>query len=348
MKLSDFDYRLDDSKIATRPASPRHAAKLLVSDAGQISDHVFMSLADHLKAGDLLILNDTRVIPGQLTGMRRRETQHGSGEAVIELTLIERLKDDTWRVFAKPAKRLAVGDIVHVQNHAVRVIDKQGGEVTIAAETEGALSLEILSEIGAMPLPPYIAKKRAPDAQDRADYQTIFAKNDGAVAAPTASLHFTDEVFTALQERGVGHCFVTLHVGAGTFLPVTHETVELHKMHSEWYDLPEATAQLMETTWRKGGRVIPVGTTALRTIESAASGFRKMSARSGDTEIFIRPGYEFKATDGLITNFHLPKSTLLMLVAALVGFEHMRAIYRHALQADYRFFSYGDSSLLLP
>lgn len=348
MLLSDFDYPLDDRYIATRPVSPRHAAKLLVSKAGELSDHVFLDLADQLSPGDLLILNDTKVIPGRLTGLRRRDTPHGSGEATVELTLIERLSEASWRVLAKPAKRLAPGDIIEVGAHRLHVLERDGADTVIEAATEGALSLDTLSDIGSMPLPPYIAKKRAADERDRDDYQTMFAKNHGAVAAPTASLHFTPEVFERLANSGVRHSFVTLHVGAGTFLPVTADDVSDHRMHSEWYDLPAKTAAQIEAAWQSGGRVIPVGTTAMRTLESAATRPKSIAASSGDTDIFIKPGYHFKASDGLVTNFHLPKSTLLMLVAALVGMDQMREIYSHALQADYRFFSYGDSSLLIP
>ena len=348
MLLSDFDYPLDESKIATRPAKPRHSAKLLVSDKGQISDHVFLNLPDQLRRGDLLILNNTKVIPGRLFGTRTRETEHGSGIAQIEVTLIERRSDTQWRVLAKPAKRLAKGDIIEFGAHKARVLSRVGADIIIEEASSGALSFETLNEIGQMPLPPYIAKLRETDAQDMADYQTMFAEEEGAVAAPTASLHFTNAVFAGLKAAGVAHAFVTLHVGAGTFLPVTEEDISKHKMHSEWYSLPHETVAAMERTWARGGRVIPVGTTALRTIESAATGLRQLVAGSGETDIFITPGYEFRATDGLVTNFHLPKSTLLMLVAALAGFDHMKEIYAHALAQDYRFFSYGDSSLILP
>lgn len=348
MNLSDFDYDLDPAKIAIRPVSPRDSAKMLFSDAGSISDRHFYDLPDCLRAGDLLILNNTKVIPGRLVGVRRRETAHGSGIATVEFTLLAQQGEGRWKTLAKPAKRLQIGDIIEFGAHKARVTDRDAGEVDLEEVTEGALSFATLHEIGQMPLPPYIAKQRETDAQDMVDYQTIFAEEEGAVAAPTASLHFTDQVFEGLKARGVRHAFVTLHVGAGTFLPVTEDDISNHKMHSEWFEISPQTVEMMQNTWANGGRVIPVGTTALRAIESAATAPRQLRAGSGDTEIFIKPGYEWRATDGLVTNFHLPKSTLLMLVAALAGFDHMKQIYAHALAHDYRFFSYGDSSLILP
>ena len=348
MKLSDFDYDLDETKIATRPAVPRDSSKMLVSANGVISHQVFRDLPNQLRKGDLLILNNTKVIPGRLQGVRRRETEHGSGVAHVEFTLLERIKATQWMTLAKPAKRLLPDDIVELGPHKIRVLSKNGGQVLIEEVSEGALSFDTLAQIGDMPLPPYIAKLRETDDQDKSDYQTVFASEEGAVAAPTASLHFTENVFRNLDHAGVDRAFVTLHVGAGTFLPVTEDDISNHKMHSEWFDISAETISKMEQAWAQGGRVIPVGTTALRTIESAARGYRHLTPGSGETDIFITPGYQFKATDGLITNFHLPKSTLLMLVAALAGFDHMQEIYRTALENDYRFFSYGDSSLILP
>ncbi|MEO0343381.1 MAG: tRNA preQ1(34) S-adenosylmethionine ribosyltransferase-isomerase QueA [Pseudomonadota bacterium] len=348
MKLSDFDYDLPEDRIALRPTSPRDHANLLVSGPDRLQDDLFLNLSDHLRPGDHLVLNNTKVIPTRLFGTRRRKTDHGTSESHIEVTLIERLADGAWNAFAKPGKRLKIGDIVSLGMHDIRVRDKYEGLVCFEPASLNALSFEMLSTFGQMPLPPYIAKSRDADAQDRDDYQTIFAKEEGAVAAPTASLHFTDAVFARLAAQGVGHSFLTLHVGAGTFRPVTDEDIETHKMHSEWYDLPNDTTKRLHQVWQQGGRVIPVGTTALRSLETAALGHRRLRAGSGHTDIFIKPGYQFQATDGLVTNFHLPKSTLLMLVAALIGHDRMCQVYRHALANHYRFFSYGDSSLLWP
>ncbi|MEM9716713.1 MAG: tRNA preQ1(34) S-adenosylmethionine ribosyltransferase-isomerase QueA [Pseudomonadota bacterium] len=348
MLLSDFDYVLPDDRIALRPASPRDTSKLLHFEADQIGDHIFADLADFLRPNDHLVLNNTKVIPGRLFGIRKRDTQHGSGVAQIELTLLKRLTDGSWEALAKPAKRLAEGDIIEIGPHKIRVCHRDGAEVRIEAQSEGALDFRTLNDIGQMPLPPYIAKQRPTDDQDLSDYQTVFAEEEGAVAAPTASLHFTDAVFDRLKSKGIEHSYVTLHVGAGTFLPVTDEDISSHKMHGEWYDMPASTAARLNQVWAEGGRVIPVGTTALRVVETAAKSYHEMQASTGETDIFITPGYRFKATDGLITNFHLPKSTLLMLVSALVGHAEMHRIYDHAIQNAYRFFSYGDSSLIFP
>ncbi len=346
LTLDDFDFDLPEELIALRPVKPRPASRLLVSD-GDLQDAHVSDLPAFLRAGDLLVFNNTRVIPARLRGVRRRETQSGSGEAQIEATLIEHLGPESWVTLARPAKRLALGDVIHFADHlTAEVIAKQGGEVTLRFSESGDALDKAVSAIGEMPLPPYIAAKRAADAADMEDYQTVFARRIGAVAAPTASLHFDDGLLQALSDRGVRSTEVTLHVGAGTFLPVKVDNIEDHKMHAEWGEVTEEAATAINQTIANGGRVIPVGTTALRLIETAADRPGHIRPWVGDTDIFIRPGYTFKVTDALMTNFHLPKSTLLMLVSALVGMERMQAIYAHAIAERYRFFSYGDSSLL--
>lgn len=347
LNLSDFDFDLPEELIALRPAVPRSASRMLVSDSGQLQDSTVADLGQWLRAGDLLVFNNTKVIPSRLSGTRTRDTIHGSGVSQIEATMIERVSGDTWRALAKPLKRLAVGDVVVFGDLYAEVLDKSDGQVELKFSATGEALDESFRRMGQMPLPPYIASKRAADAQDMDDYQTVFAKETGAVAAPTASLHFDEALLKSLEGAGVKRCEVTLHVGAGTFLPVKTELIAEHKMHSEWGEVSDAAAREIAETLANGGRVIPVGTTALRIIETAAAS-GEIAAFSGDTDIFITPGFEFKVTSGLMTNFHLPKSTLLMLVAALVGMEATREIYAHALAEKYRFFSYGDSSLLLP
>jgi len=348
LSLSDFDFDLPENLIALRPAVPRSASRLLVSNGEEIHDSTVADLGSWLKAGDLLVFNNTKVIPSRLAGTRTRNTIHGSGVSQIEATMIERLAADTWRALAKPLKRLAVGDTVMFGNLAADVLDKSEGQVTLQFSKSGGDLDNAFHAHGQMPLPPYIASKRPADAQDMEDYQTVFATELGAVAAPTASLHFDAPLLQALKEAGIGSVEVTLHVGAGTFLPVKTEDISEHKMHSEWGEVSEQAAAAIAETLKNGGRVIPVGTTALRIIETAAQETGSIQPWSGDTDIFITPGYEFKATSALMTNFHLPKSTLLMLVAALVGMDRTRDIYQHALTENYRFFSYGDSSLLFP
>ncbi|WP_299145068.1 tRNA preQ1(34) S-adenosylmethionine ribosyltransferase-isomerase QueA [uncultured Tateyamaria sp.] len=348
MQLSDFDFHLPEDLIATRPASPRSSARLLVADGEATHDQVVTDLVDWLQPGDLLVLNDTRVIPARLFGTRARTSAQGDTTAKIEVTLLEPRADGTWAALVKPLKKVKIGE-------TVRFSDDLSATLTGVADGQGLLRFNLsgddfdaaLNAAGAMPLPPYIAAKRPADAQDKTDYQTIWARNAGAVAAPTASLHFDDALMQALDARGVQVTYVTLHVGAGTFLPVKVDDVTTHKMHSEWGQVSAGAAQAMADTRARGGRVIPVGTTALRLIETMArdGGFH---AWEGETDIFIYPGFTFRATDGLMTNFHLPKSTLLMLVSALMGTERMRAVYAHAVSNAYRFFSYGDASLLLP
>jgi len=346
--LSDFDFDLPEDLIALRPAVPRSASRMLVSQAGEITDSSVADLGHWLKPGDLLVFNNTKVIPSRLSGTRTRNTTHGTGVSQIEATMIERISGNTWRALAKPLKRLAIGDVVVFGDIYAEVMEKSDGQVELQFSATGEDLDESFRRIGQMPLPPYIASKRASDAQDMEDYQTVFAKETGAVAAPTASLHFDEALLQSLADIGVASTEVTLHVGAGTFLPVKTEVIEEHKMHSEWGDVSEKAAADIAATLERGGRVIPVGTTALRIIETAAQETGSIQPWRGDTDIFIRPGFEFKVASGLMTNFHLPKSTLLMLVAALVGLDTTREIYGHALAQKYRFFSYGDSSLLFP
>jgi len=348
LNLSDFDFDLPEELIALRPVAPRSASRMLVSDKGEIHDSTVSALGGWLREGDLLVLNNTRVIPSRLSGTRTRKTIHGSGVSQIEATMIERISGDTWRALAKPLKRLAVGDEVVFGDIYAEVMAKADGQVELKFSATGDALDESFRRQGQMPLPPYIAAKRPADAQDMDDYQTVFATEIGAVAAPTASLHFDEALLAGLANAGVKSTEVTLHVGAGTFLPVKTEVISEHKMHSEWGAVSEQAAAKIAETLAHGGRVIPVGTTALRVIETAATGRGEIGAWSGDTDIFITPGYEFKVTSALMTNFHLPKSTLLMLVAALIGMEKARDVYGHAMAEKYRFFSYGDSSLLIP
>ena len=358
MNLSDFDFELPDDLIATRPVRPRPAARLLVArgraPGDPISDSRVAELPDWLRPGDRLVLNDTRVIPARLAGRRTRQTETGPTEAAIEVTLLgpaEPGTDDSprWQALARPLKRLRPGDRIRFgAGLQAEVARRLPDRVELVFDREGAALDQALEEAGQMPLPPYIAARRPPDARDREDYQTVFARRPGAVAAPTASLHFDDALLAALKRRGVELTHVTLHVGAGTFLPVKVEDISRHRMHAEWGEITEQAAAEIAATRRAGGRVIPVGTTALRLIESAAPAPGRIEPFRGETDIFIRPGYRFRVTDGLMTNFHLPRSTLMMLVAALMGLERIHRIYAHAIANRYRFFSYGDASLLFP
>ena len=348
MKLSDFDFDLPEALIATRPASPRSAARLLVAEGDGIADRVVRDLADILQPGDRLVLNDTRVIPARLSGTRTRETGQGPATARIEATLLEPRPDGTWAALMKPLRKVREGEEIRFSDRlSARVERIAGGQADLRFNLAGDDFDAALAEAGDMPLPPYIAALRAPDAQDKTDYQTVWARRAGAVAAPTASLHFDAELLARLAARGVAFTHVTLHVGAGTFLPVKVEDVTTHRMHAEWGEVTEGAAAEINATKAAGGRVIPVGTTALRLIETAARSGRVEPWR-GPTDIFIYPGFAFHVTDALITNFHLPKSTLLMLVSALMGSERMRRVYAHAVASGYRFFSYGDASLLIP
>ncbi len=348
MKLSDFDFDLPDSLIATRPAKPRSSARMLHAVGEKTFDRHVFDLPDMLEPGDRLILNDTRVIPARLTGQRHRDSAQGPVSAKIEVTLLEPRMTGDWTALIKPLKKLRIGEeIVFSADLTATLRDIADGQGLLQFNLVGDDFDAALAEAGAMPLPPYIASKRAADAQDKTDYQTMFARNPGAVAAPTASLHFDDALMKALRTRGVEFTYVTLHVGAGTFLPVKVDDVTEHKMHAEWGRVSPEAARQIAATKAAGKRVIPVGTTALRLIESAArSG--AIDAWEGETDIFIYPGFDFKVTDALMTNFHLPKSTLMMLVSALMGQDRIKQIYEHAVRSEYRFFSYGDSSLLVP
>lgn len=344
MKLSDFDFDLPEGLIATRPARPRTSARLLLAEGDRISDRHVHDLLDIFRPGDRLVLNNTKVLPARLLGTRQRE----DAVAKVEITLLEP-RAVGWRALAKPLRKLQLGEVIRFSDRlSATVAEKTETDLTLAIALTGDDFDAALAEAGVMPLPPYIAAKRAADDQDRTDYQTVFARHAGAVAAPTASLHFDEQLLQALADKGVDFTEVTLHVGAGTFLPVKVEDVTTHRMHAEWGRVTAAAAAEINATRRAGGRVIPVGTTALRLIESAAGAYGVLHPWEGETDIFIYPGYRFRVTDALMTNFHLPKSTLMMLVSALMGEERIRSIYGHAIREGYRFFSYGDSSLLIP
>ena len=346
MKLDEFDFDLPEDLIATRPVSPRSSARLLVSDGNGISDSHVYDLPNWLRPGDRLVLNNTAVIPARLFGARRRTGAQGETSARIEVTLLEPRGDGTWSTLLKPLKKIRPGEVIEfAEGLSACLEDVSEGQGILRFNLSDADFDAALDVAGQMPLPPYIAAKRPADARDKEDYQTMFAEVPGAVAAPTASLHFDEAVLSALTARGVEQTHVTLHVGAGTFLPVKVEDVTTHKMHAEWGHVSEQAVEEIRATRAAGGRIIPVGTTALRLIESAGRN-REIMPWRGKTDIFIYPGFEFTQTDVLMTNFHLPKSTLMMLVAALVGMERMRKIYTHAVLNKYRFFSYGDSSLL--
>lgn len=342
MRVADFDFDLPENCIALRPVTPRDTARLLII-AGELpgKDAIFRDLPAALRPGDVLVVNDTRVIPAQFHGQR--------GAARVGVTLHKREAADIWWSFVKNARRLRVGDSVDFGHGLTGTVLERGDEGAIlwrfSAQTDLAIAMD---RAGAMPLPPYIASKRPTDARDASDYQTLHATKDGAVAAPTAGLHFTPALWDALAAGGITRETVTLHVGAGTFLPVKADDTDDHRMHSEWGSIDAATAGRLNAARAAGGRVIAVGTTSLRLLESAVDAAGTIQAFAGDTAIFITPGYRFGAIDGLITNFHLPKSTLFMLVSALMGRETMLAAYAHAIETGYRFYSYGDGSLLLP
>ncbi len=343
MRTDDFDFDLPKALIAQRPAEPREAARLLVVRDG-LTDSRIAELPGFLEPGDLLVVNDTKVIPARLTGRR--------GLARIEVTLHKREGPDRWRAFARPAKRLRPGDRVdfapeQAEAFSAEVAAKgEGGEVTLAFDRAGPELMAALARHGTAPLPPYIQREAGPDARDRADYQTVFAAREGAVAAPTAGLHFTEALLAALEARGLRRVAVTLHVGAGTFLPVKAEDPRDHRMHSEVAEISPEAAEAINAARAAGGRIVAVGTTALRVLEAAASADGRIPAFSGETDLFILPGYRFKAVDLLLTNFHLPRSTLFMLVAAFAGLDRMKRAYAHAVAERYRFFSYGDACLL--
>ena len=342
MRVDLFDFDLPPENIALRPASPRDSARLLLAGgAAALEDRVVRDLPSLLRAGDVLVFNDTRVIPAQLEGRR--------GEARIGATLHKRLGLRQWQAFLRNAKRVREGDRIDFGANVTAIAGARDADGGVTLDFEGEEPVEILLErAGTMPLPPYIASKRPTDARDRSDYQTMFAREDGAVAAPTAALHFTPELMAAIEAAGVLTQTLTLHVGAGTFLPVKAEDTDDHRMHAEWGRIDAEAADRLNAARAAGGRLIAVGTTSLRLLESAAGEDGVIRPFADETRIFITPGYRFRAVDGLMTNFHLPRSTLFMLVSALMGRERMQAVYAHAIAQGYRFYSYGDSSLLLP
>jgi S-adenosylmethionine:tRNA ribosyltransferase-isomerase len=341
MHIDDFDFDLPRELIAPHPCEPRDAARLLfIPASGGFEDRHIGNLPALLRPGDLLVFNDTKVVPARLVGRR--------GEAVVELTLYRDLGGGLWRAFAKGARRLRPGDrIVFAEDFSATMTEKHPeGDVTLRFELEAEAFREALARHGSMPLPPYIKRPRGGDPRDRSDYQTIFARAEGAVAAPTAGLHFTQALLDVLSERGIGWTTLTLHVGPGTFLPVKAADPRDHKMHAEWGILPPEAAEQVAAARRAGGRIVAVGTTSLRLLESAAAENGEIRPFAGETRLFIMPGYRFRAMDMLLTNFHLPRSTLLMLVAALAGLDRIKAAYAHAVAAGYRFFSYGDACLI--
>jgi S-adenosylmethionine:tRNA ribosyltransferase-isomerase len=341
MRVDLFDFDLPPDRIALRPARPRDSARMLLVEGGRLSDRKVLDLPDVLRPGDILVFNDTRVIPAQLEGMR--------GEARVGATLHKRESLREWWAFVRNAKRVRDGDVIEFGEGVKASAVTRDSEGAILLHFHGEEPVELLLErAGQMPLPPYIASKRGTDESDHSDYQTMFARESGAVAAPTAALHFTDRLIEALDQRGVSRETLTLHVGAGTFLPVKSDDTTNHRMHSEWGRIDQSTANRLNMAKAAGGRLIAVGTTSLRLIESAADDQGQIQPFDGDTAIFITPGYRFKAVDGLMTNFHLPRSTLFMLVSALMGLDVMKSAYAHAIEQGYRFYSYGDSSLLLP
>lgn len=366
MRTDLFDFDLPEDRIALRPASPRDAARLLVVHPGAaalagedaagvaLDDLTVRDLPRLLKPGDVLVLNDTRVIAAALEGVRQR----GEISARVSFNLLKRLSGNRWTALARPAKKLEPGDRVRLGHtntsclmgalDATVAAKGEAGEVELAFDLAGADLDAAIAAAGRMPLPPYIAGRRAPDELDQETYQTVFSRHEGAVAAPTAGLHFTPELFAALEARGVSRQFVTLHVGAGTFLPVKAEDTREHKMHAEWGEVSAETARALNAAREKGGRIVAVGTTSLRLLESAAAATGEVRAWRGETAIFIMPGYRFKAADILMTNFHLPRSTLFMLVSAFAGLEAMQTAYAHAISSGYRFYSYGDACLLFP
>ena len=341
MRVDLFDFDLPSERIALRPTRPRDAARLLDVRGAEISDHQVLELPQLLEPGDVLVFNDTKVIPAQLEGQR--------GEASIGATLHKREGAREWQAFLRNAKRARVGDAIDFGAGVGASVIEKSDDGSALLHFHGEEPVELLLErAGRMPLPPYIASRRPADEKDRADYQTMFAREEGAVAAPTAALHFTERLLETLDARDVGREILTLHVGAGTFLPVKAEDTSAHKMHAEWGRIDEETAARLNSVRASGRRLIAVGTTSLRLLESAADESGKIQAFEGDTAIFITPGYRFRAIDGLITNFHLPKSTLFMLVSALMGMDVMKSAYTHAIKSGYQFYSYGDASLLLP
>jgi S-adenosylmethionine:tRNA ribosyltransferase-isomerase len=347
MRVDDFDFDLPEELIALRPKVPRDVARLLHWVDRRAQDLTVADLPNLLRKGDVLVFNDTRTIPAALKAHRPPRSE-GTPAIPADINLHQRIAPDSWKAFGRPAKRLAIGESLLFAGGLKAVIDARGdgGEMSLRFDRSGPALDQAIAAAGLMPLPPYIARKRPTDAQDNADYQTIYACNDGSVATPTAGLHFTEALLSALDAAGIERHWVTLHVGAGTFLPVKAEVIADHKMHAESYSVSAAAALAINSAKSEGRRIIAVGTTSLRTLESIADDAGVAHAGAGDTSIFITPGYRFKIVDGLMTNFHLPRSTLLMLVASLIGYEAMRALYDHAIASKYRFYSYGDASLL--
>ena len=350
MRVDLFDFELPPERIALRPARPRDAARLLVVRPGaapELEDRMVRDLPTLLAPGDALVLNDTRVVPAQLAGERRRD-----GTAAVSATLTTRLAPDRWRAFVKPGKRLKAGDRIRFVRAGrdgaldATVVEKAGREAVLAFDAAGPALDAALAQVADMPLPPYIAGRRPADESDREDYQTVYARRDGAVAAPTAGLHFTDRLFAALDARGVSRHLVTLHVGPGTFLPVKAEDTEAHRMHAEWGEVSAGVAAALNDVRAAGGRIVAVGTTSLRLLETAVNGQGVFRSFAGETDIFIKPGRPIHSADLLMTNFHLPRSTLFMLVCAFSGLDVMKRAYAHAVAAHYRFYSYGDACLL--
>ncbi|MBN8995737.1 MAG: tRNA preQ1(34) S-adenosylmethionine ribosyltransferase-isomerase QueA [Rhizobiales bacterium] len=354
MRVDLFDFDLPEDRIALRPARPRDAARLLAVRPDALEDRIVRDLPDLLRPGDALVVNDTRVIPAELHGERFRD----GNAAHVSVTLHKREGSSRWRALARPAKRLAPGDRIRFGQLTDNACLASGLDATVEARNEAEVTLrfdlstplldEAIAAVGHIPLPPYIAGRRAEDAEDRRDYQTVYAREEGAVAAPTAGLHFTPELLERLDAAGIARHTVTLHVGAGTFLPVKADDTADHHMHPEWGTVSAATADALNETRRRGGRIVAVGTTSLRLLESAAGEDGTIRSFAGETSIFITPGYRFRAVDLLMTNFHLPRSTLFMLVSAFAGRERMLAAYAHAIAGGYRFYSYGDASLLWP
>ena len=348
MDVDLFDFDLPEERIALRPARPRDSSRLLQIKCGEVTDHIARDLPDVLRAGDVLVLNETKVLRAHLRGVRAARAHGGGGPVTIGFNLHKSIGADMWRAFARPAKRLKIGDVITFSpDLSARVIDKKsGGDMCLKFNVSGRALAGAIEAVGEMPLPPYIAKKRAVDDRDDDDYQTVFGVDKGSVAAPTAGLHFTPDLLERLAKNGVEILRLTLHVGAGTFLPVSHKDTEEHIMHSEWFSISDDVAARINAAKAQGRRVIAVGTTALRALESSVSKTGILLAQDRDTDIFITPGYRFQIIDGLLTNFHLPRSTLFMLVSALAGLKSMQAAYRRAIENDYRFYSYGDTSLI--
>ena len=353
LNLSDFQFDLPEERIALQPARPRSSSRLLVATGASISDSVFFDLPNHLDAEDRLVFNDTRVIPARIRGVRIRNTSRGVAKAAVEAMLGSREPDGTWLVLLRPARKVRVGDELSFGNRlCAEVVSRRRSGTRLRFNVHGRDFMTLLSREGEIPLPPYIAKRRPVDPRDAEDYQSVFAHVPGAVAAPTASLHFDQAVLDSLRRKGVRMSWITLHVGLGTFMNVRAEDMDGDRLHSEWGSITEPAATEINGTRERGGRIIPVGTTTLRLLETSARTCRNatgiVSPWCGETDIFIKPGFDFKVSDALITNFHLPNSTLMMLVSAFMGSRRIRRIYAHAIQREYRFYSYGDGSLLVP